>query len=90
MLDKSIRVQKSTEITPHQKVHLIDFPQLDEGLFTNIHSIHHIFDKLSSLYKNKDIYFRAEMNSLFTSLMILIFKNIIGTNADNSIDKIIE
>ncbi len=89
-LDKAIPVQKSLEAVPHQRVHLADFPQLDEGLYTNIPSIKHIFDNLSSIYKNKEIYFRTEMNSLFTGLLTLIFKNIIGTNADNSIDKIIE
>ena len=90
LLEKSMPVQKNLAVSPHQKIHLADFPQLDEGLYTNTPSIKHVLDNLSSLYKNKDIYFRAEMNALFTSLLTLIFKNMIGSNSDNSIDKIIE
>lgn len=90
LLDKALRVHKSLDFTPHQTVHLADFPQLDCGLYTNIGSVRHILDKLSHLYKNKDIYFRVEMNSLFTSLLTTVFKHLIGTNQDNSIDKIIE
>lgn len=89
-LEKAIPVQKSLEVAPHQQVHLADFPQLDEGLYTNIPSIKHYFDNLSSLYQKKDMYFRSEMNALFTKLLIFIFKSIIVSNGDNSIDKIIE
>ena len=89
-IEKAIPIQKDANVVPHQIVHLSDFPQFDKGLYTNIISLDHIFEKLSLLYQNKDIYFRPEMNALFTNLLTLIFKNIIVSNSENSIDKIIE
>ena len=74
----------------HQLVTFTDLPVLSEPVFTHLPGLDLHLAQMDALYKNKYIYFRAELSACMTLLLAKLFRHLSGADSRGGIDEIIE
>ena len=76
-IECSIPVTADESEEPHQRVRFLDLQQLNGVVALKVSGISKLLAEMSELYRRKSIYFRAEMNSRFTQVLLRVFEQLL-------------
>ncbi len=86
--EKPLPVTVDRAMQPVQRVHLMDFPQLDQAARLHIAGLEPQLSKMAALYAEKEMYYHLSINAQFSLLLITVFRFMQSSSARSSISDI--
>lgn len=74
----------------HQIVTFTDLPALTKPVYAHLAGLNLYLAQMDALYKNKYLYFRAELSACMTLVLTKIFRHLSGADSQGGIGEIIE